>query len=99
MPQLNTEQVTTHTLVLTDAELAALRNAARIALDDDARAAFDKKHSYPDWYGSPDPAAWQAFSRLGLSATRGSLSDQLANPKAAPVPPARTEPSAEDIAR
>lgn len=75
MPELKTERVTTHTLVLTDAELAALRNAARIALDDNARAAFDQTHGHPDWFGSPDPATWETFTRLGLSATRGSRSD------------------------
>ncbi|MFJ2162561.1 hypothetical protein [Streptomyces sp. NPDC087856] len=75
MPELTSEHVTTHTLVLTDAELAALRNAARIALDVDARAVFDQKHHHPDWFGSRDPAAWETFTRLGLSATRGNPSD------------------------
>lgn len=81
MAELRTDRVTTHTLTLTDAELGALRNAARIALDDDARAAFDTKHGHPDWHGSPDPAAWKAFTCLGLSPTRGSLTDGYTNPK------------------
>lgn len=71
MPKITTERITLHTLQLTDTELAALRNAARIALDDDSRAAFDKTHGHPDWHGSPDPAAWRAFARLGLPSTRG----------------------------
>lgn len=79
MAELKTEQAITHTLKLTDAELGALRNAARIALDDDARAAFDQKHGHPDWHGSPDPAAWKTFTRLGLPPTRGFV-EQHANP-------------------
>jgi hypothetical protein len=71
MPELKTEQTTTHTLTLTSAELTALRNAACIALDPNARAAFDERHGHPDWYGSPDPEAWRAFARLGLPPTRG----------------------------
>jgi hypothetical protein len=62
MPELKTEQTTTHTLTLTSAELTALRNAACIALDPNARAAFDERHGHPDWYGSPDPEAWRAFA-------------------------------------
>jgi hypothetical protein len=66
VPQLSTEQVTTHTITLTDAELAEWREAARCALD----LGGDKdEHT----------ATWRTISRLGLSATRGSLTDQLAN--------------------
>ncbi|MEV3995800.1 hypothetical protein AB0K62_08920 [Streptomyces halstedii] len=65
MPELNTDRVTKHTLVLTDQELASLREAARIALSD-SRAS---EHTKP----------WQAFVRLGLPATR-SLTDAHANP-------------------
>lgn len=65
MPKLTTEKVTTHTLTLTDAELAEWREAARCALD----LGGDKdEHA----------ATWRAISRLGLPATRGSLSDGLA---------------------
>lgn len=67
MPELKTEQVTTHTLILTDAELAEWREAARCALD-----LGGDKDEHTD--------TWRMISRLGLSATRGSLSDQLANP-------------------
>jgi hypothetical protein len=67
MPELKTEQVTTHTLTLTDAELAEWREAARCALD----LGGDK---------DDHTAIWRTISRLGLSATRSSLSDQLANP-------------------
>lgn len=76
MPKITTERLTLHTLQLTDAELAALRNAARIALDDDARAVFDKTHGHPDWHGSPDPTAWRAFARLGLPVTRNEGGDR-----------------------
>lgn len=67
MPKLTTEQVTTHTLVLTDAELTEWREAARCALD----LGGDKdEHT----------ATWRAISRLGLSPTRGSIVDQYADP-------------------
>lgn len=64
MPQLNTEQVTTHTITLTDAELAEWREAARCALD----LGGDKdEHA----------AVWRTISRLGMSATRGDLVDSV----------------------
>ncbi|QFZ75088.1 hypothetical protein GFH48_19060 [Streptomyces fagopyri] len=66
MPKLSTEQITTHTLTLTDAELAEWREAARCALD-----LGGDKDEHAD--------TWRSISRLGLPATRGSLSDQLAN--------------------
>ena len=66
MPKLTTEQVTTHTITLTDAELAEWREAAACALD----LGGDKdEHA----------ATWRTISRLGLSATRGSVTDQLAD--------------------
>ncbi|MDX3777747.1 hypothetical protein [Streptomyces europaeiscabiei] len=67
MPKLTTEQVTTHTLVLTDAELAEWREAALCALD-----LGGDKDEHTD--------TWRTISRLGLPTTRGSLSDQLYNP-------------------
>ncbi|OSZ58677.1 hypothetical protein OQI_20440 [Streptomyces pharetrae CZA14] len=58
MPQLNTETVTTHTLVLTDAELTEWREAARCALD----LGGDK---------DDHATTWRTISRLGLSPARG----------------------------
>lgn len=65
MPKLTTEKATTHTLTLTDAELAEWREAALCALD---------------LGGDKDEHAetWRTISRLGLPATRGTLSDQPA---------------------
>lgn len=60
MPQLMTEQVTTHTLVLTDAELDAWRDAARRALD----LAGDSDDHTP---------VWRTIARLGLPALRGDV--------------------------
>jgi hypothetical protein len=59
MPKLTTEQVTTHTLTLTEAELAEWREAARCALD----LGGDKdEHT----------AIWRTIARLGLSPTRST---------------------------
>ncbi|MGI3230580.1 hypothetical protein ACRJ4B_49845 [Streptomyces sp. GTA36] len=56
MPQLTTEQVTTHTLRLTDTELYALRQAALCAIE-----------HHPDYEHAE---AWRAFGKLGKPATR-----------------------------
>jgi hypothetical protein len=56
VPQLTSKQTTTHTLTLSDDELASLREAARIALAD-SRASVHTTH-------------WQAIARLGMPATR-----------------------------
>jgi hypothetical protein len=67
MPKISTEQVTTHTLILTDAELAEWREAARCALD----LGGDKdEHT----------TTWRTISRLGLPAARGDLVDQYTDP-------------------
>ncbi|MFJ9573581.1 hypothetical protein [Streptomyces bacillaris] len=66
MPELSTARITKHTLVLNDGGLAALREAAQVALSG-SRASVHTKH-------------WQAFTRLGLPATR-SLTDTHANPE------------------
>lgn len=58
MPNPSTEQVTTHTLTLTD---AALRTASRLALD----SAADRTPEHDD--------AWRAFTRLGMPATRRQM--------------------------
>lgn len=58
MPELKTEQVTTHTITLTDTELAEWREAARCALD-----LGGDKDEHTD--------VWRTISRLGLSSTRG----------------------------
>ncbi|MEW1719788.1 hypothetical protein [Streptomyces sp. NPDC093109] len=69
MPELTTEQVTTHTLTLTDDELASLREAATTALSDSS-ASVHTRH-------------WQAFARLGIGPTRSRraavLTDTYAN--------------------
>lgn len=67
MPKLNTEQVTTHTLTLTDTELAEWREAARCALE----LGGDK---------DDHAATWRTIARLGLSPTRGDIVDQYADP-------------------
>lgn len=57
MPKITTERVTTHTLTLTDAELAEWREAARCALD----LGGDKdEHT----------ETWTTISRLGMPALR-----------------------------
>ncbi|MGW1182975.1 hypothetical protein ACWD7Y_05255 [Streptomyces drozdowiczii] len=56
MAELTTEKVTTHTLTLTDEELASLRLAASTALNG----------SVP----SPHDCHWREFARLGMPATR-----------------------------
>ncbi|MEV7867469.1 hypothetical protein AB0P17_15510 [Streptomyces sp. NPDC088124] len=58
MPTLTTEQVTTHTITLTEDELRALREAAGIAL----KAKPDSEHV----------DQWAAFVRLGKPATRSA---------------------------
>ncbi|MGW3651886.1 hypothetical protein [Streptomyces sp. NPDC000878] len=67
MAKLTTEQMTTHTLTLTEAELAEWREAARCALD---LGGDNDEHT----------ATWRTISRLGLPTTRGSFTDQHANP-------------------
>ncbi|UJV41616.1 hypothetical protein [Streptomyces sp. AMCC400023] len=64
MPKLTTEQVTTHTIVLTDTELAEWREAARCALD-----LGGDKDEHTD--------TWRTISRLGLSALRGDRVDSV----------------------
>ncbi|MCH5677840.1 hypothetical protein [Streptomyces gilvus] len=66
MPKLTTEQVTTHTITLTEAELAEWREAAQCALD----------------LGRGDEHAptWRTIARLGLDATRGDFVDQYTDP-------------------
>lgn len=59
MPELTTEQVTTHTLTLTDTELHAVRQAALCAIE-----------HHPD-YEHAD--IWRALGKLGKPATRGRL--------------------------
>ncbi|MFM9811614.1 hypothetical protein ACKI16_24265 [Streptomyces scabiei] len=66
MPELKTEQVTTHTLILTEAELAEWREAARCALD-----LGGDKDEHTD--------TWRTISRLGLSATRGRTAEITIN--------------------
>lgn len=56
MPELKTEKVTTHTLVLTDTELHAVRQAALCAIE-----------HHPD-YEHAD--IWREFGKLG-KVTRG----------------------------
>ncbi|MFJ7238230.1 hypothetical protein ACIQWB_14005 [Streptomyces olivaceus] len=56
MATLSTEQVTTHTLKLTHAELQALRQAAAIAVKSDPEHA--------------DAERWRGFVKLGQPATR-----------------------------
>lgn len=58
MPHLDTETVTRHMLALTDEELQALREAARLAL----------QHA-PD---ANQASHWRVLSRLGLSPTRSA---------------------------
>ena len=58
MPELKTEQVTTHTLTLTDAELTEWREAARCAID---LGGAQDEHA----------ATWRTISRLGALVTRG----------------------------
>lgn len=67
MPELKTEQVTTHTITLTDTELTEWREAARCALD----LGSDK-----DEHAS----TWRTISRLGLGPTRGDFVDQHTDP-------------------
>jgi hypothetical protein len=64
MPTLSTEQVTTHTLTLTEAELAEWREAALCALD----LGGDKD----DHMGT-----WRTIARLGLPPTRGDDGPRL----------------------
>lgn len=56
MPELTTEQVTTHTLVLTDAELHAVRQAALCAIE-----------HHPDYEHA---GIWRVFGTLGNAPTR-----------------------------
>lgn len=72
MPELITEKVTTHTITLTEAELEEWREAARCALD---LGGDNDDHT----------DTWRTISRLGLSATRGSLTDQLGDRSATRV--------------
>ncbi|MEU0181792.1 hypothetical protein ABZ312_11475 [Streptomyces sp. NPDC006207] len=55
----STEQVITHTLKLTDAELAEIREAAKCAID--LGGATDEHLP-----------VWRSLARLGLSAIRGT---------------------------
>ncbi|MFJ9243797.1 hypothetical protein [Streptomyces sp. NPDC101776] len=61
MPEITTEQTTTHTLTLTDAELTQWREAARCALD---LGGDNDEHT----------ATWRTISRLGLPPTRSTPS-------------------------
>lgn len=65
MPELNTERITKHTLVLTEDELASLREAARLALIDSVPSIHTK--------------TWQQFVVLGKGATRATKGDTTAN--------------------
>lgn len=64
MPDLKTDQVITHTLTLTDGELEALRQAARLAL-----------HGGNEVLTPQHKSAWEAFQDLGLPAKRGSRTE------------------------
>jgi hypothetical protein len=63
MPKITTERRTEHTLVLTDAELDALRQSALVALEG------QPTHACAD--------TWRAFARLGKPATRTRPLDAL----------------------
>lgn len=64
---LTTATVTSHTLTLTETELAELREAARCALDLGGQ-------------GDDHAATWQKLTRLGLGPARG-LAEEYANPR------------------
>jgi hypothetical protein len=66
MADLTTEEITRHTLVIDSAELRALREAAKLALD-----------AKPN---SPEAPIWRAYIKLGQPNTRRSLTEEFANP-------------------